>query len=361
MTRRCSHCSFDGHNSRTCPSRAASSSSSAAISGSASCGGGGVKLFGVRLTDGSIMKKSASMGNLSSLAHYNSSPSTAAASPNPSSPSSDTIGNALPAPDGCLSDDPAHVNRRSDRKKGTPWTEEEHRLFLIGLHKLGKGDWRGIARNYVITRTPTQVASHAQKYFIRQSNASRRKRRTSLFDMTPEMETEMPPAPERFLLPPPSSEIDHENSVSLTNQNPELHSMELTPEETVKESDDTSIEEANYFLPAPVVPTFYPAYVPVPFRFWSPNLAPTEEEYPETSNHQVLKPIPVIPKDPINVDDLVGMSQLSIKETVKTRADSHPLSMRLLGSPSRQSAFRPRRSASVPNLTQGSADSNPGE
>uniref|UniRef100_A0A2P2KGZ6 Uncharacterized protein n=1 Tax=Rhizophora mucronata TaxID=61149 RepID=A0A2P2KGZ6_RHIMU len=47
MTRRCSHCSHNGHNSRTCPNR-------------------GVKIFGVRFTDGSI-RKSASMGNLS---HY---------------------------------------------------------------------------------------------------------------------------------------------------------------------------------------------------------------------------------------------------------------------------------------------------
>ncbi|KAK4589152.1 hypothetical protein RGQ29_019943 [Quercus rubra] len=39
-------------------------------------------------------------------------------------------------------------------------------MFLLGLQKLGKGDWRGIACNYVISRTPTQVASHAQKYFI---------------------------------------------------------------------------------------------------------------------------------------------------------------------------------------------------
>lgn len=70
---------------------------------------------------------------------------------------------------------------------GVPWTEEEHRLFLVGLQKLGKGDWRGIARNYVVSRTPTQVASHAQKYFIRQSNSTRRKRRSSLFDMVADM------------------------------------------------------------------------------------------------------------------------------------------------------------------------------
>ncbi|GJP45356.1 hypothetical protein CLOM_g4755 [Closterium sp. NIES-68] len=74
-------------------------------------------------------------------------------------------------------------NPTKERKKGIPWSEEEHRLFLMGLCKLGKGDWRGIARSYVLTRTPTQVASHAQKYFNRQTNLNKRKRRSSLFDI----------------------------------------------------------------------------------------------------------------------------------------------------------------------------------
>ena len=106
MTRRCSHCSNNGHNSRTCPTTRGG--------GGGGGGGGVVKLFGVRLTDGSFMKKSKSMGNLS-LCHHQSS-ATASASPNPCSPSSDHLR------DGYLSDDPNHAscssNRRTERKKG---------------------------------------------------------------------------------------------------------------------------------------------------------------------------------------------------------------------------------------------------
>ncbi|XP_039134644.1 transcription factor SRM1 [Dioscorea cayenensis subsp. rotundata] len=75
---------------------------------------------------------------------------------------------------------------RSDqeRRKGIAWTEDEHRLFLLGLDKYGKGDWRSISRNYVISRTPTQVASHAQKYFIRLNSMNKDRRRSSIHDIT---------------------------------------------------------------------------------------------------------------------------------------------------------------------------------
>ncbi|XAR64013.1 hypothetical protein NMG60_11024200 [Bertholletia excelsa] len=75
---------------------------------------------------------------------------------------------------------------RSDqeRRKGIAWTEDEHRLFLLGLEKYGKGDWRSISRNFVVTRTPTQVASHAQKYFIRLNSMNKERRRSSIHDIT---------------------------------------------------------------------------------------------------------------------------------------------------------------------------------
>ncbi|XP_073526394.1 uncharacterized protein [Phyllobates terribilis] len=71
-----------------------------------------------------------------------------------------------------------------ERKKGVPWTEEEHRQFLLGLKKYGKGDWRNISHYFVTSRTPTQVASHAQKFFLRQISGPKEKRRSSIHDIT---------------------------------------------------------------------------------------------------------------------------------------------------------------------------------
>lgn len=300
------------------------------------------------------------MGNLSAHCHSSSS---AAASPNPSSPSADPLPDPIHLPDGYLSDDPTHAScsskRRADRKKGTPWTEEEHRLFLLGLQKLGKGDWRGISRNFVLSRTPTQVASHAQKYFIRQCSATRRKRRSSLFDMAPDMATDLPLLPEdEFMLPPRAEETDKVNSPPSLNLSlkPDSESMEASPSDMVEDTKDVSAPLGD--LP-PAIPALYPAYLPIPFPLWPLNASPLEkEEGAETSHHQVLKPIPIFPKEPVNVDELVGMSQLSLKESV--HIEPSPLSLKLLGEPSRLSAFH----ASIPvsvrsDVYKGDGDGNP--
>lgn len=97
-----------------------------------------------------------------------------------------------------------------DRKKGTPWTEEEHRLFLLGLKTYGKGDWRSISRNVVVTRTPTQVASHAQKYFLRQTSEKKERKRSSIHDITTPVDTRPVPPPAQF--PDQGDSMGYQNS-----------------------------------------------------------------------------------------------------------------------------------------------------
>lgn len=129
---------------------------------------------------------------------------------------------------GYASDDVVHASGRNrERKRGTPWTEEEHRLFLTGLHRVGKGDWRGISRNYVKTRTPTQVASHAQKYFLRRTNQNRRRRRSSLFDITPDAQTEDKTPLEGIPPIPPSRKLADLNISHKTTAAPEMFALSL--------------------------------------------------------------------------------------------------------------------------------------
>ncbi|KAJ1418818.1 Homeodomain-like protein, partial [Ochromonadaceae sp. CCMP2298] len=47
------------------------------------------------------------------------------------------------------------------------WTNEEHKLFLLGLQRYQK-QWKLIAE-LVQTRTIVQIRTHAQKYFQKQS------------------------------------------------------------------------------------------------------------------------------------------------------------------------------------------------
>ena len=138
-------------------------------------------LFGVRVVVDS-MRKSVSLNNLS---QYEQPQEAASNNGN----NGTAAGKDDAAPGYASENDVVHNsggNRERERKRGVPWTEEEHKLFLLGLQKVGKGDWRGISRNFVKTRTPTQVASHAQKYFLRRNNHNRRRRRSSLFDITTE-------------------------------------------------------------------------------------------------------------------------------------------------------------------------------
>ncbi|KAG6489742.1 hypothetical protein ZIOFF_051019 [Zingiber officinale] len=330
MTRRCSHCNHDGHNSRTCPNR-------------------GVKLFGVRL-DGSV-RKSASMGNLSLLAG-SSGGASPADGPEPGGGSAgdgyasedfvkgsssscrdrkkehgkknssfpgfhtlesveetscisclDKILFTIIAHSSCqgwpalllpgVSRSPQLVCCKVDAKSseiGTPWTEEEHRMFLLGLQKLGKGDWRGISRNFV----PLEP---------------------QLFPMSlqeSELQSNKPPP-----IPP-----------TLNEECESMDSNDSMLGETV-----VPIPEAPQSTYTLVLPTYYPPFLQFASPYWPGGTSETPDQA-----HEIIKPTAVHSKSPINIEELVGMSKLSIGdnggETVSLSS-----SLGLLSGSKRQSAF----------------------
>ncbi|XP_057424634.1 transcription factor SRM1-like [Lotus japonicus] len=69
-------------------------------------------------------------------------------------------------------------------EKKVPWTTEEHLKLLEGIKKRGKGQWKQISSEFVKTKTPTQIASHAQKLYLHRNGTPKRRKRTSIYDLT---------------------------------------------------------------------------------------------------------------------------------------------------------------------------------
>ncbi|KAI4326678.1 hypothetical protein MLD38_031966 [Melastoma candidum] len=237
-------------------------------------GGGGeeIVLFGVRVVVADPMRKCVSLNNLSEYEQPHEDHPVEGNLP-ASCETNKAAGSGYGSSDEVVPRCNSHRTR--ERKRGVPWTEDEHKLFLLGLQKVGKGDWRGISKNFVKTRTPTQVASHAQKYFLRRTNLSRRRRRSSLFDITADsvaaMEEEQSP------------NLDKPASLS-----------EMVPLPTTT--------TAAAAIP-PVILT-----VPLTKSFPSPNLKPAMESVNVVAPTTVIRPIPIVPLPGISASPLFDLN-----------------------------------------------------
>ncbi|RZS28261.1 hypothetical protein BHM03_00061831 [Ensete ventricosum] len=151
------------------------------------------------------------------------------------------------------------------------------------------------------------------------------------------------------------------NELESTTQLPTLHLGLQGPEPTAELSttkhaaqliDCIPLRHNNH--PVPMLPTFYPTFLPVPAPFWPSNQITTAKEETMRETHKIVMPTPVVPKEPVNADEVVSMSKLSIGEDLRHHREPATLSLTPRGtsSSSRQSAFHIDSSMAVPDLNQ---------
>ncbi|KAF8723702.1 hypothetical protein HU200_021665 [Digitaria exilis] len=66
--------------------------------------------------------------------------------------------------------------RKEKQQSPRFWTKQEHRNFLYGLRAYGRGNWKNISKDFVPSKTPIQISSHAQKYYKRLENPNKKQR-----------------------------------------------------------------------------------------------------------------------------------------------------------------------------------------
>jgi len=130
-------------------------------------------------------------------------------------------------------------------------------------------------------------------------------------------------------LPAPPT-VDEECESMDSDNSGDVEGAALTPEALPCSYPQQEAAQGTY----PVIfPAFSGPVLPYSLPLWPGYSAETTEK----CTHEVVKPTPVHSKAPINVDELLGMSRLSIGESNVDAPSS--LTQNLLGDSNRQSAF----------------------
>lgn len=104
------------------------------------------------------------------------------------------------------------------------------------------------------------------------------------------------------------------------------------------EEDSNKVSEPENPQCYPVVfPAYFSPFFPVSAPYWTGYAAAAAEEEEDEETHEIVRPTAVHSKAPINVEELVGISKLSLAEAAPPPPSS--LSLKLLRGSDRQSAF----------------------
>ncbi|KAK7333292.1 hypothetical protein VNO80_30057 [Phaseolus coccineus] len=119
------------------------------------------------------------------------------------------------------------IQVQSTKRKRITWTMEEHRLFLEGLDIYGRGYWKKIS-NHIQTKDATQVASHAQKHFMRNNISQEQKKRKSIYDVALSQPMQVQ---EGIHFNPPINmpHPEHQNLVNMSHQIPPMMNNVVYP------------------------------------------------------------------------------------------------------------------------------------
>jgi hypothetical protein len=152
---------------------------------------------------------------------------------------------------------------------------------------------------------------------------------------------------------PPHDFLSVNQSLAETQGNPQLPTTPPLDEEC-ESMESINSNDGDPLPPKPdnsqpcyqvVYPAYFSPFFPFPLPCWSGY----NNEATKKDTHEVLKPTAVHSTSPINVDELVGMSKLSIGESIG-RSSPSSLSLNLLEGSSRQSAFHANPASGSSNI-----------